>query len=285
MAFPRRLSKEAVLGEGSMELDLLRARKAPAAAPTAPSGGPASRPLLRASKYGGAKATAADDSAEETPLPVEPVHNRVASGQSKITADDCFLSDHGRDAPTPDVTPGPPAADSGSESCGTQETEPVSAWHLSHTYAVTLPSAALCSDLPAAGKARSCARSYAINVPKDSKDSARSDSTPLPPRGAHRKSADDSIDFTSAQPMTPRRSTLADPSATREKAKFHVWTDSEVLKVKTPEIAALTGDTQAFIKVAFKPNSQPRRTREFVYIEDAETKVPLDCLGFDLEYI
>ena len=32
--------------------------------------------------------------------------------------------------------------------------------------------------------------------------------------------------------MTPRRSTLADPSATREKAKFHVWTDSEVLKVK-----------------------------------------------------
>jgi hypothetical protein len=58
-----------------------------------------------------------------------------------------------------------------------------------------------------------------------------------------------------------------------------------MLNVKTPEIEAQTGDTQAWIRVAFKPNSQPRRTREFVYIQEADSKVPLECVGFDLEYI
>jgi hypothetical protein len=186
---------------------------------------------------------------------------------------DGFLSD------VPAKAEAPEPAES-EDSAGSQSTEPQ--WNLSRTYAVTLYSSELSSGLDGAEKQqRAKARTYTVNLPKDPSLSPSSDSTPPPPRGAHRRRSSQVADFTSVS--TPRRS--SNSSIAVGGTKFHVWTDSDMLDVKTPEIAAQNAEAQAFIRVAFKPNSQPRRTRGYVYIEEAEKKVPLECLGFDLEYI
>lgn len=168
------------------------------------------------------------------------------------------------------------AVDEASEedSAGSATTE--TQWSLSRTYAVTLYSSELSSDLGGETKAKTKARTYAINMPKDAALSG--DATPPPPRGVFRRR---STDFSSES--TPRNS--SDLSVARAATKLHVWTDSDLLNVKTSEVAAVNGDAQAFIRVAFKPNSQPQRTREFVYIQEADSKVPVECLGFDVEYI
>jgi hypothetical protein len=231
-AASRKSSKLSVLGEGSMELELLRERKA-------------SKQSTRSMAESEHAAPTKDD---------------IAKAERKISDySDGFLSD--LKVPVEAVETASEEDSAGSATTDQQ-------WNLSRTYAVTLYSSELCSDLEKSSAAKAKARTYAVNLPKDAAFSPSSESTPPPPRGAAAAARRRSHDFNSGG-----------------MPKFHVWTNSEMLNVKTPEIASQKGDDKAFIRVAFKPNSKPRRSREFVYIEDAESKVPLECLGFDLEYI
>ena len=66
---------------------------------------------------------------------------------------------------------------------------------------------------------------------------------------------------------------------------FRVWTDSALLKVRTPEIALKYPDAQVWIRLAFKPSTHPLKTRAFVYISEANSQVPVESLGFDLDYV
>ena len=66
---------------------------------------------------------------------------------------------------------------------------------------------------------------------------------------------------------------------------FRVWTDSALLKVRTPEIALKYPDAQVWIRVAFKPSTHPLKTRAFVYISEANSQVPVESLAFDLDYV
>jgi hypothetical protein len=202
---------------------------------------------------------------------------RASKDVQKASKDDpaeVCTAEGDRSDQTPDLPESAAAAkppDAGSEDNGSQSTEPQSQteWNLARTYAVTLYSA----DLSQEKAPRTKARTYAVNL--------QNDPTPPPPgSGARRRS----VDFGSV----PRASTARRPSesnAARPTMTYNVWTDSDMLNVKTPEIAAMNGDTQGLIRVAFKPNSTPRRSREYVYIQEAQSKAPFECLGFDLEYI
>jgi hypothetical protein len=273
-------SKDPVLGEGSMEYDFLQRRTSSKSLTPKASKGSVATPRGSKDLQKAGKAVLA------TP--------RASKDLQKVSEDVAAEEAPAADAADQEDIPESAAAaakqqDAGSEdSGGSQSTEPQpQQFNLARTYAVTLYSSDLCSNFdstskPAAPSKNAKARSYAVNLQKDPSLSPCNDAggnTPPPPiSGIARRR---SVDF-SAGASTPRLSEL---NAARPTTKFHVWTDSDKLSVKTPEIAATNGDAQAWIRVAFKPNSQPRRTREFVYIEEAESKVPLECVGFDLEYI
>jgi hypothetical protein len=222
----RKGSKDSVIGEGSMELDLMRL-----------TGSSSFLDLGKSQLRQKRKASKQSVTDSEDPTTAESSPTNIAAHAN------------GDETPLPTST----------------RTEPHEL-AVTRTYAVTMYSSALSNQLSAAeATPRTKARTFAVKLPESGPSSP-----PPPPRGAPRKASTDNF-FDSGSKATDTR--------------FRVWSDSPLLNVKTPELAAPKNDPQAWIRLAFKPSAQPRRTREYVYIEDEDTRVPIQRLGFDLEYI
>lgn len=229
--------EESVVGEGSMELDLLRERRSK------------DQPGLK----------------------------RKASKQSMKGLESQKSQDSSTTADASPIVPATSAEEPAKDRAVPEPEEPVNDAP-TRAFTVTMYSSALTSELggkadgPNPSPPRTKARSFAVTLP----DSCRAPSPPPPPRG-HASDSVHTVDFRQPQNSPQARD-----------ARFRVWSDSPMVDVKTPELAAgEKADAQAWIRVAFKPSAQPRRTREYVYIAAADARKGSrpQRLCFDLEYI